>query len=164
MTKILTPFFLIAGFLFLAAGWALSGNWPVGLFLVLLPLGLLLLKRIFPAALSLALALAVFLAAFGLWRELNLPLAVGGVLCVLAAWDLEHFSRQLVFANAENGQPLIERQHLLQLGVVLGLGLGISVLSQSIRIVFNFEWAVVLAVVTFAGISSLVGWLRNKES
>ena len=165
MTKFLTSVFLILSFLLLSTAWLLLGTWLVGLVLiVLLPIVLILLKRKFPATLNLALTLLVGLAAIGLWRGLNFPLAFASVLCVLAAWDLNRFSQWLEFASAEDGVQRMELQHLLQLGLVLALGLGFSLVSLSIRFAPGFEWAVFLALASFAGIGALVNWLGNREA
>jgi hypothetical protein len=90
-------------------------------------------------------------------------MAISAVLMIMAAWDLESFSRRLVFASVEDQPQAIKRKHLEQLGLTLGLGLAVSLVSQSIRLAFSFEWAVVLAVVTFIGLGALVRRLRMKE-
>lgn len=165
MTKPLVPVFLILSVSFLSAGWLQLGIWPVAPILVLLLIAGLWLrsKQKLPAMLNLALFLLVGLTAFGLWRGLDLSLAIVAVLSVLVAWDLEYFSQRLAFASADDGAQLLERDHLLQLGLILSLGLGLSLASLSIHIVSSFEWAVVLAVITFAGIGALVNRLWNRE-
>ncbi len=165
MTKFLLVSFLMMGVMLLTAGWLLlPGIWPVGWLLVLLlPVGLFLLKRKFPATMNLALVLLCGAAALGLWKGMNLALAFAGMLCVFAAWDLDSFSHRLAFASVEDGPFLIERQHLLRLSLILGLGVVISLASFFIRFSFRFEWVVVLAVLTFLGIGALVNWLRTKE-
>jgi hypothetical protein len=164
MTKPLIPVLLSLSFLSVAIGWALIATWQVGLcvFLLLIPI-LILNKRKFSLTLNLALTLLIGLAAFGLWRGLNFPLAFAAVLCALAAWDLHGFAQRLAFASADDDMQRLERQHLLQLTGILSLGAGLSLLSQMIHVVFNFEWAIVLALITFAGIGALVNWLKNKE-
>jgi hypothetical protein len=156
---------LALGLVSLAAGWTLAGYWQVGFaLLVLTPLGLFLVKRKFIPAPGLILALTVLLAAIGLWRGVGLPLALLAVFCALAAWDLDGFSRRLLFASAEDHPTFIERRHLLQLGLVLLFAAGLSFLALSIRFQSNFEKAVLLALIAFGGISALVQWLRSRES
>jgi hypothetical protein len=165
MTKALTYGLLAVGLLSLAADWTMAGYWQVGLaLLVLTPLSLYLVKRRFIPALGLSLALTVLTAAFGLWVKIDLPLALLAVFCILAAWDLDNFSRRLAYASAEDHPASIEREHLLWVGLVLLLAAALSYLSPSIRIETNFERAVLLVIVMFAGIGALVGWLRRKES
>lgn len=165
MTKVLVSGLLTLGLLSLAIGWTMAGYWPVGLtLLILTPLSLFLVKRKFIPTLSLALVLIVLLASFGLWRKLDLSLALLAVVCALAAWDLDSFSRRLALASAEDDPASIERQHLLHLGLVLLLAVGVSYLSPFIRFESNFERAIILVVFTFTGIGALVHWLRNRES
>ena len=164
MIKILVYILLAFAILFLSAGWTLLGYWPVGLFLLLLiPVSLVLLKLKFSPICSLVLTLSVLLSALGLWRGSDISLALAGVLSALAAWDLEGFSHRLALVPAEDNPLLVERRHLLGLGLILLLGSAINFLSFSMRFVFSFEWAVVLVVATFIGIGALVNWLRNRE-
>jgi len=164
MLKILIYILLAFAILFLSAGWTLLGYWPVGLFLLLLiPVSLVLLKLKFSPICSLVLTLSVLLSALGLWRGSDISLALAGVLSALAAWDLEGFSHRLALVPVEDNPLLVERRHLLGLGMIILLGSAVNFLSFSIQFVFSFEWAVVLVVVTFAGIGALVNWLRNKE-
>lgn len=165
MTKALVYGLLTVGLLSLAADWTLVGYWQVGLvLLVLTPLGLYLIKRKYIPTLGLFLALTVLTAAFGLWSQIDLSLALLAVFCTLAAWDLDNFSRRLAYASAEDDPAALERQHLLWIGLVLLLAAGLSFLSPSIHFQSNFERAVLLVVVMFAGIGALVSWLRRREA
>jgi hypothetical protein len=165
MTNIFRNVFSILSFLFLSTAWVLQGTWWVGLGLILLlAVFQTLIRRKYTAALDLALVVVILTGAFGLWRGLNFPLVFAAVLCALAAWDLNSFSQRLAFAAAEDGKQQIERQHFLRLGLILGLGLGLSAISFLIQFKLSFEWAVVLTLITFTGIGALVSWLRNKET
>lgn len=165
MTRFLLYGLLMLGLLSLAADWTMAGSLPVGLsLLVLTPLSLYLVKRKFLPALSLSLALTVLLAAFGLWRGLSLPLALLAVFCVLAAWDLDSFSRRLLFASAEDNPISVERRHLLGVSLLLLLAAGFISLALIAHYKSSFEWAAVLVIITFTGIGALVSWLRRKES
>lgn len=165
MTKVLVYGLLTVGFLSLAADWTMAGYWQAGLaLLVLTPLSLYLVKRKYVPTLSLSLALTVLTAAFGLWSKIDLSLALVAVFCLLAAWDLDSFSRRLAYASPEDDPATLERQHLMWIGLVLFLGAGLSYLSPSIHFQSNFERAVLLVLVMFAGIGALVSWLRRRES
>lgn len=165
MTRLLASGLLTLGLLFLAAGWTLAGFWPVGLSVVILmPLSLYLVKRKFQPALSLALTLVVLTAAMGLWRGLDQSLALAAVLCTLAAWDLEGFSRRLAQVPAEDGPQRIEQRHLLWVSLVFLLGAGLSLLVRFIRFEANFERAALLALLAFGGLGALLSWLRNQEA
>jgi hypothetical protein len=144
--------------------WVLLGYWQVSLFLAfLIPTSLVSFRLKFLPVPSLVLVLAVLLSALGLWCGFNISLALAGVLSSLAAWDLDNFSHHLALVPVEDNPLLVERRHLLGLSLILLLGFAIIFLSFSIRLVFSFEWAVILVVIVFIGIGSLVHWLRNKE-
>jgi hypothetical protein len=156
---------LTFGLFCLAADWTLAGYWPVGLgLLAWLILSLFLLQRKFTPTLSLSLVLTILLAAIGLWRAINFPLALLSVFSILAAWDLDSFSRRLALAAEEDDPAVLERQHLLQLGLALLLAVVVSAGALFIRYESSFERAVILVVFTFGGIGALVQWLRRKES
>ena len=164
MIKIFIYAFLMLALVSLAAGWILAGYWSMGLaFLGAAPLSLFLVIRKFRPTLSLLLAITVIGAAFGLWARIELFFALTAVLCILAAWDLDDFSSRLVFASAEDNPRQIEGGHLLQVILVLLLGLSISLLSHFIHHVFSFEWALLLAILAFYGISVLVNGMRSAE-
>ena len=165
MTRFFVYGLLTLGLLSLVAGWTMAGYRPVGLILLILtPLSLFLVKRKYVPTLSLALALIVLLAAFGLLCDIDLSLALLAVFCALAAWDLDSFSRRLSFASAEDNPTFIERRHLLEVSLVLLFAVGVSSLSLSIRFESGFERAAVLAIFAFSGIGGLVNWLRLRES
>src|SRR5450759_3422958 len=103
MTKYFLYGSLILGLSALAVGWTIAGYWLVGLAVsILVPLSLFLVNRKFRPTLGLALTLTVLAAATGLWARVNLSLALTAVVCVLAAWDLDGFSRRLAFACVED--------------------------------------------------------------
>jgi hypothetical protein len=165
VTRFFTYGLLVLGLLSLAAGWTMAGYWSIGLVLLILtPLNLFLVIRKFVPALSLFFALTVLMAAFGLWRKIDLSLALLAVFCALAAWDLDSFSRRLSFASTDDHPASIERRHLLWVSLILLLAVGVSYLALTIRYESNFERAVILVIVTFGGIGALVGWLRRRES
>lgn len=164
MSRNLVFAFLIFGFLSLAAGWTLAGFWPMSLvLLLLLPLSLYSIQRKFSPTLSLALAFLVLAAAVGLWRGLNLFLALTVVFSALAAWDLEAFSGRLAAVPPQDQPEQVERRHLLGLGLVFLLALALAGLAQVIRFKTSFESATLLALLAFGGLAALVNWLKNRE-
>ena len=164
MTKISFYVLLVLGLVALSAGWMAAGYLPFGLLiLLLLPVTLIFMRRKYLPTLGFLLISVVVLAAVGVWARLSFWLMLAALMCTLAAWDLDEFSRRLVLAPVEDNPLQLERQHLYRLGLVLGLGLGLNLLSQLIRIESGFEWSLVLAVLAFVGISTLVMGLKNRE-
>jgi hypothetical protein len=164
MTKIFIYASLTVGLACLALDWIMAGYWVVGLLgLGLVPVSLFLVKRKFQPITGLVLTFSVLAAAIGLWMGLGLSLALVSVVSVLAAWDLEGFSQRLAFASEEDDPQRIERRHLMQVNLVLLLGMGIDLVSQSIHYAFGFEWALTLAILAFYGIGALINGMKTDE-
>jgi hypothetical protein len=43
------------------------------------------------------------------------------------------------------------------------LGFGLASLAMVAKLQFNFEWAVVLMLVTALGLIQIIGWFRNRS-
>ena len=161
MTKMFCWAALVLGLGCLAYGWFGAGYGWVGLVvLALLPFSLAPLTRKFQARFGLVLSISVLAAAIGLWVQISLALALTAVVCVLAAWDLDYFSRRLAFAAPEDDPQALERRHLTRVSLALLLGLGLNLLSMSIRFQFGFEWILLLAILAFFGIGALFNAMR----
>ncbi len=161
MTKNFLVASLTLGLFCLAAGWVSAGvGWMGVAVLGLLLLSLFLLRRNFRPTLALVLTMTVLSAAIGLWVRVNLSLALVAVICVLAAWDLDGFAQRLVFAGPEDNPQQLEQEHITRLNLVVLLGVGLNLLSQTIRYKFGFEWALLLAILAFYGIGTLVNAMR----
>ena len=165
MTKIIAYITLIFGLVFLALGWVQAGYLPFGLALFgLIPISLALVYRKFRPALGIMLVISVLLAAIGLWAKVSFSLSLLVVICALAAWDLDSFSRRLVFAGEEDDPAKLERAHLLQISLVMFVSVGIVLVSLSIRFAYGFEWTLGLALLAFYGIGALFNAMRKMES
>ena len=164
MTKIFIYATLILALISLAAGWILARYWSMGLvFLGAVPVSIFLVIRKFRPLLTLLLVITVFAAGIGLWARIDHYLALTSVICILAAWDLDDFSTRLVFASSEDNPRMIEQKHLIQVGLVLLIGVSISLLSHFIHYVFSFEWVLLLAILAFYGIGVMVNGMRLVE-
>ena len=103
-------------------------------------------------------------AALGLWL-LNFPPgwmfagAIGG----LMAWDLTDFSHRLRFAASDDEHRRFEMRHLVRISMLAMLGFGLASLAMLIKFQFNFDWALLLAIVAAFGIVQLVAWLRKRN-
>ena len=102
-------------------------------------------------------------AALGLWI-FNFPPgwmfagAIGG----LMAWDLTDFRYRERYAASNEERRAMESRHLLRLSIVALLGFGFASVAMILKFQFNFEWALVLAVVAVLGITQLVSWFRKR--
>ena len=102
-------------------------------------------------------------AALGLWF-LDFPPgwmfagAIGGLL----AWDLTYFRYRQRFAASDEERRAVETRHLVRIAILALLGFGLASAAMALKLQFNFEWALLLALVAILGITQLVTWLRRK--
>lgn len=95
-----------------------------------------------PASVHFLALLAV--ASFGTATVLNSWGTLLSVLCGLAAWDLELFSRRLeLFCDVHRR---IVWAHLKRLALVLMLSGSVGAVALSLRLSFGFGWALLLAL------------------
>jgi len=106
--------------------------------------------------------LVTLAAGAGEWFRLPsgpLLLSVG---LALAAWDLSDFSRRVVLASKEDDILGLERRHLARLGLVLGIGVGLSGAALNLHSLrFKFEFAALLALLGAWGLTQLILRLRR---
>ena len=102
-------------------------------------------------------------AALGLWL-LNFPpgWTFAGAIGGLMAWDLTDFSYRLRFATDEERRGF-EMRHLVRVSILALLGFGLASLAMLIKFQFNFDWALLLAIMAAFGIVQLVAWLRKRN-
>jgi hypothetical protein len=104
------------------------------------------------------------MAALGLWF-LNLPPgwmfagAIGGLL----AWDLTYFRYRERFAESDDERRAVEHRHLTLVSFLALLGFGLANVTMVIKFQFNFEWAILSAIVAALGITQLVAWFRKRD-
>jgi hypothetical protein len=102
-------------------------------------------------------------AALGLWF-LDFPPgwmfagAIGGLL----AWDLTYFRYRQRYVSSEEERHAMEGRHLVRVAVLALLGFLFASLAMAVKLEFNFEWALLLAVVAILGITQLVRWFRKR--
>ena len=102
-------------------------------------------------------------AALGLWLLNFSPgWMFAGAIGGLMAWDLTDFSYRLRFA-AEKERRGFETRHLARISILAIFGFGLASLAMLIKFQFNFDWALLLAIVAAFGIIQLVAWLRKRN-
>ncbi len=104
-------------------------------------------------------------AALGLWF-LNFPPgwmfagAIGG----LVGWDLTWFRYRQLYIGSDQERRAMEGRHLVRLSVLALLGFLLASLAMAIKLQFNFQWALLLALVAVLGVMQLVRWFRKRGS
>ena len=104
-------------------------------------------------------------AAAGLWF-LNFPPGwmLAGAIGGLLAWDLTYFRYRQRFVASDEERLAMEGRHLVRVSVLALLGFLLASLAMAFKLQFNFEWALLLAVVAILGITQLVTWFRKRDS
>jgi hypothetical protein len=102
-------------------------------------------------------------AALGLWFLNFQPGwmfagAIGGLL----AWDLTYFLYRLRFAASDEERRNMEKRHLFRISFLALIGFVLANAAMALKLQFNFEWALLSAVVAALGITQIVSWLRKK--
>ncbi len=102
-------------------------------------------------------------AALGLWF-LDFPPGwmFAGAMGGLLAFDLTDFRYRLRFSASDEERRVVERRHLLRVSFLAVLGTGLASWAMWLKLQFNFDWALLLAVVAAFGIMQLVIWLRKR--
>lgn len=112
---------------------------------------------------SLGLGVMTLAAVIGLLYNLPAPMMIGGFLCAFIAWDLSGFNSRVKLAAKDDNHGRLAQLHLLRLGMVIGAGFGVVMLTRTIRVHFDFEMAALLIIAGVWGLSVLVGRLRRSE-
>jgi hypothetical protein len=80
----------------------------------------------------------------GYWLQLSMPLLILALTAMLAAWDLDQFTWRVSEETPVMNLDRMEKHHLQQLLLVLGIGLVIAEVVLLIQISLSF-WAVFIA-------------------
>ena len=110
------------------------------------------------------LAFNFLVAALGLWLLNFSPGwmfagAIGGLL----AWDLTYFRYRLRFSASDEERRIVETHHLRRLTFLALLGLLLASIAMLLKLQFNFEWALLLAIIAALGIAQMVNWYRKRS-
>ncbi len=102
-------------------------------------------------------------AALGLWF-LNFPPGwmFAGAIGALLAWDLTYFRYRQRFSASDEERRAIETRHLVRVAAVSLLGFALASLAMAVKLQFNFQWAVLLAIVGALGITQIISWFRKR--
>jgi hypothetical protein len=110
---------------------------------------------------SLSLAGFIAIAAIGTWLEVNLILLLVGVIGALIGWDLADFLFQEKLADRIDNEVRLVRVHFIRIAIITILGIGLSLLSRSIKMQITFAWALLLGMILVIALSRTTGYLKN---
>ncbi|MCB0101382.1 MAG: hypothetical protein H6635_08955 [Anaerolineales bacterium] len=95
------------------------------------------------------------------WLDVSHWLVLTCILTALLAWDLTAFETKLQGIPPEDTHPM-ESAHFTRLALVFGVGLAGIVASGFIQVTITFGLALILALLSLWGVSTLVYRLRNR--
>lgn len=102
-------------------------------------------------------------AALGLWFLNFTPgWMFAGAIGGLMAWDLTDFRYRLRFAASDEERRIVETRHLVRISLLALLGFGLASAAMVLKLQFNFEWALLLAIVAALGITQIITWFRKR--
>lgn len=102
------------------------------------------------------------LAAAALWLKLPAVWMLAGALGSLLAWDLTAFTHRLQLGAPQDDLRILERNHLIWLGLLAGLGLLLSIAAAWIPLRLTLGWGLLLAALAGLGLLSLITWLLRE--
>ncbi len=104
----------------------------------------------------------VGLAAIGTYFDIPTAALILAVVASLSAWDLSRFHQRMKGVAAPNARLRMEKQHIIRLATVNGIGLVLAILSASIRLQITFVgiflMALLLILVIFQALMMLAKW------
>jgi hypothetical protein len=110
-----------------------------------------------------SLFLIIGYTAVGLFQNLEPGLLYSGMICSLAGWDLADFSIRIRQVEQQNNVGELLRSHLVRLGKVLAVGIGIMIVAFNLKVTPAFAWVSVMAILVTIGLGSLVSRLIKHD-
>ena len=104
-------------------------------------------------------------AALGLWF-LDFPPGwmFAGAICGLVAWDLTYFQYRLRSLASDEEKRRIEFRHLAVVSGLALMGFLLASIAMTFTLAFNFEWAVLLILVSALSLMQIIRWFRRRGS
>ena len=114
-------------------------------------------------ATSVALFAVVVAAGLGVMLGVTPAWMLAATLFGLIAWDLTRFRERLSLAYFEDDLIGMERRHLLRLSILVMAALLLSSIPMIINLRINFEWILLLSIVSALGIAQIVRWIKMTQ-
>jgi hypothetical protein len=103
------------------------------------------------------------LAANGIWLGLGAGWMLLALVAALVAWDLAPFQRRMASTDGVRKQGAVERRHLVRLGLVVGLGSVLALLTLGIELRLTFLSALLLGLLAVIGLGRALSHLRRES-
>lgn len=111
---------------------------------------------------TVAFTLTILGAVYGVWNNFATVWMLLGALGGLLGWDLSDFARRLSYAAPIDDIAGMERRHLERAGIVVALGMGITLLSSVIRI-NRLAFEVAVGLTLLAALALLWAVMRLRK-
>jgi len=165
MIKTFSVVSIVLVVLSLAAGYTLTGFWPVTIFTV--AAGLLWLAALWRGwrpVIGLSIIIFVGLAVLGTWLKVSAGWLLFSLIATLASWDLGDFTHRFGQTEHMQGYAALQRIHLQRLAIVAGLGLLLGGIALNFELRLNMWWAIFLGVLVIIGLSQAIARLRRESN
>ena len=164
MSKILRYLFIILSLLVPVTSFISGGFANVAITLILISLFWILTEwQGWNWFASIWLLVIVGIAAYGVLVELSTSWMFLSALCALIVWDLTRLTTRLEIASPEDNPITLEISHIRGLFIFTITASIISIMTMNIQLRLSFGQALILMVITFAGIMQLIRWYRRNH-
>ncbi len=119
-------------------------------------------RRAWTWADRLSFATFCLIMAAGAWQGVGELWLSIGIAAALISWDSSHLITRANQVDRIDHQEGVIRRHLLRLGWVLIIGLGLCLLALNLHLAYTFGWALILALVMILALSRVISFLRES--
>jgi hypothetical protein len=146
----------------LALAYVLNGFFLLaGLFLILGTMWLLDNRRRRHHLPSLVLIVFTLFCILGYWLQLSMPVLVLALSAAIAAWDMDHFIQRIQAQPPLREFDRLQRHHIKQLVIVIGIGIVIAQTVLLIQITLNFWIIFVIALLVTVSLTRVLMMIRS---
>jgi len=103
-------------------------------------------------------------SAIGLWLNLSQWLILLSMVGTISAWDLDHFTQRMRYAELVVERPNLEKYHIKRLFVVNFFGLFLSVIALNVEVKLGFGTILLLGMIAVLGLNQVIIFLKGKSS
>jgi len=145
-------------------GYTLQGYWYISvIFASLVAAWIIAAGRNWDWVPSGLFVLSTLAVGAGIYISVDIPWLIFGLLFTIFAWDLHALAHRYDRAGMIIDESSLTFRHIRRLIIFEGLGLVLAFIALSSRIQVSFGWLVLLALVTFLGLSYGISYMIRKS-
>ena len=120
--------------------------------------------RDLPALNSVGFAATVAVTGVSISTGSAAPAGLLALITAIIAWDLGNLQQRLIRLQIDEIDPILFRQHLYRLSVVVALGVVVPLLGFVIQVGLTIVWAIVLGLIITISLSLTISLIRRYYS